>query len=122
MGVVNGLRTEQSKLVFAIKVGDHVELRTAREPLKARVSKWHKQRKYKRGVFDDLGRYRYEDSVRTVVLKQVFFIGGKVVGYVPLKTFELMFGPIKVPKDKAVQLEGMNAENVLNPAWRRRHL
>ena len=116
-----------NRSVFAIRVGDFVELRAGFVPPVAKISKLTKTITEKRGgfIYDDqdswVGRYVEKDVKRKIVLKQVFFVGGTVLCYTKHSTFVRLFKKT-IPKDKLIQLKPEWAMNVLKSSWRRKNL
>lgn len=103
----------QDRKVYAIRVGEFVELRSAKNGITIKTSKL--TRKANETDYD----YGYQG--KKVVLKQVFFVGGVVLGYTRLTNFARRFNKA-VPKDKLVELSPIQAASVLDPAWRKKNL
>lgn len=83
--------------IFAIRIGDHIEFRAAVRPPQAVVSKLTKFIKTaeRQLVWDPKlpgYAYSYKPVIKKLVLKQVFFNGGKVLGICKLSQFSRRAG------------------------------
>lgn len=113
-----------SRRVYAIRVGDFIELRASLETPRAKTSKLTKTILLKAGHDDPLNPWLFieKDRKRKFVLKQTFYVGGTVLGYVKLTTFSRLFDKIVPKKDELIELSTTHALNVLSPRWRRKNL
>ena len=116
----------QPKNVYAVRTGEFVEFRASRTPLKVRVSKLTRTVMFKEGDIIGYDSWAYpiyatKDGKRKITFKQVFFVGGTVIGYTKASKFVRLFVR-GIPKDTPVQLPDHHAANMLKPAWRRTHL
>jgi hypothetical protein len=101
-----------AKKIFLIRVGDNaIEVRSSSNPLKLKVSKFTiKAQK------DALG------SVKGKVFKQKSYVGGRVLGYMRMVTYNLYFGhPLTM--DACRELEPYEIEHTIGRAyWRKANL
>lgn len=85
--------------LYAIRMGDHIELRKASSPPVAKISKLTKTY---------VGINVIDKQVPTkTVLKQVFYIGGKVLGVCKYRHFQLgskAFGLGSLERDKIMEI------------------
>ncbi len=115
------------KKVYAIRMGDYAELRWSRTPIKAKVSKLAHTIMIKKGDVlnpgDDSWYHEYaeKDTTRKVTMKQTFFIGGTVLGYLSITRLMRLF-KVGAPKDSLVQLNEKATKDILDPKWRKANL
>lgn len=119
---------KKPRIIYAIRVSDHVELRATREGLRAIVSKLTTFKRVKKNEWvddpDDTwdgGYYAKKDSKIPFVLKQTFFVGGSVVGYLTIYKFTRLFKRT-VPRDKPVKMTPLESTAILSAVWRKKHL
>lgn len=90
--------------IFAIRMGDFVEFRSAKRPPRAKVSKLTRQ-----GIlYDEVYRYAtnsydYESFPTTTVLRTVFYLGGRVLGVMKYRKYTQLHGD-KFGKRRMIEL------------------
>lgn len=115
------LAKSKSGRVWATRVGDTVELIVGIEPPRKRVSKLthtvtkdEKQMKHKNEA-----PFYYivvKPVTKKVVMEQIAYVGGKVLGYVSYRAFYRKFG-LPVERNGLVELSPTYAEVVLKMKW-----
>ena len=88
--------------VWAIRVGDHVEVRVGDKPKKL-VSKWTKVDEDQTKMVYTNTYPHYKMVPLKIELKQISFIGAKIVGHVKVNVFHNRTG-LAVPKNKLVEV------------------
>lgn len=112
-----------AKRVFAISMGEFVELRTGSYPPKAKISKLtipvtvdHVP------VYDDWGLFiKYSKTKKRTTLEQTFYLGGRVVGITNYRKYSdlaKLFKFKKLKKNGIVELPSF----AMDPKWRRENL
>jgi hypothetical protein len=112
------------KNIYAIRFGGHIELRVGSIAPITKVSKLTKMISVAVTRFEYLPsgvKIHYDKVPNKLVLKQVFFVGGKVMGYMRATDFEREF-KLKVGKDKMVRLDAEQAKIIRSGPWRRKYL
>lgn len=116
-----------AKAVYAIMGTELVELRTAASPPKAIVSQLTrtliatKKMIVFNGPEDFVGHQVLKGEKYTKVFRQVYFMGGTVVGYMPLYKFARAFGKY-LKRDTILALNPTASTLVRSPKWRKQNL
>lgn len=112
--------------VYAIRVGDFIELRASTFTPKAKVSKLTRTKMVadRRMYWDEISqsyKFKTEPSQVKTVFQQIHYIGGRVLGYTSPSKCRTLFG--KYPsKDKMQELTKAHTLLALNAKWRAKHL
>src|SRR4051812_18865636 len=121
------LNSSETKKVYAIRVGNIVEIRVSSRPIRKLVSSLTQ--------LVEKDKYEYEQPkdpngypmmvIRKVkvpfVMKQVYFVGGTLIGSIKSPNFERAMGMLKVlPKDTPVELNREQSEKILAYDWEKR--
>jgi hypothetical protein len=104
--------------VWAVRIGEFVELRQGTELIK-KTSKLKRKMKREQTLYG-MPYYppRYENA--EVVLTQIAYLGGEVLGYIKLRSFQRIFR-FTPAKNDAVKLDKHQRSIVLRADWRRRN-
>ena len=108
------------ELIWAIRLGEFVELRQANQLVK-KVSKLTVKTKVEKRSAWGYAFYPTEYVTEPVTLKQVTFTGGEVLGYMKVASFRRVFHFTPM-KDDAEKLDKHMRAIVQKAEWRRRNL
>ena len=119
-----------TRRVFAVRLGDTVELRVASKKPAALCSMLTKTYTRKIPHYDYYlgknGHYKskvtYTPVTQTRVLKQIFYVGGVVLGICKASQFKWLFGMAVAAGDTCKELPLRQANLVQDPVWRKAHL
>lgn len=107
-------------LIWAIRIGEFVELREANQLIK-RTSKLTQKMKVEKTGMYGYNFWPPEYETKPVTLKQISFTGGEVLGYIKLASFRRTFGFVPMKGD-AEKLDKHMRAIIQRAAWKRRNL
>lgn len=115
--------------MFAVRMGDYVEIRVGAEAPKAKISKFTKTVKVKKTDYvwsAAAPNYVYKTRTvpETLTLKQTFYIGGKVVVILKGTKYNgwvALYNLPKLTKEGVVEITGDMVRKIGSSAWRRRN-
>jgi hypothetical protein len=108
------------ELIWAIRLGEFVELRQASQLIKKVSKLTQKMRVEKRNALG-YGFWPPQYEMQPTTLKQVCYTGGEVLGFMKVASFRRVFGFTPL-KDEAEKLDKHMRAIVQKSDWRRRNL
>lgn len=94
--------------IYAVRMGDYVEFRAAARPPRAKVSKLTKVTKVMQQTLVTLPTYPYAKYVdkpvkTTLVLKTVFYVGGRVLGVTKFRAYQRVPGAARFGRRRVIE-------------------
>ena len=110
---------QNDELIWAIRIGEFVELRKGNQ-LTKKISKLTIKTKVEKKM-SGYGFYPPKYETKPITFKQISFTDGEVIGYVRAQSFRRMFGFIPAKND-AEKLDKRMRSIIQQSDWKRRNL